>query len=232
MSDFYYEHYGFCPICQAPAKFVARQYWLRDHYFCQGCGSLPRQRALIQVIEDHFPSWPALDIYEASPSGPASARLARECPQYLASYCYDGVPPGTVHEGFRCEDLEDLTFADEQFDLIVTQEVFEHVFDYRRGFREVMRTVKPGGAHVFTTPKDKGLRRSEDRAIRKEDGGIVHLVEPEYHGHPSTAPGRWSPSTTATTSATSSGTRRAARRPSIRSARRGPGRSPSSWTCS
>ena len=63
MSDFYYEHYGYCPICQAATKFVARQSWFRDHYLCERCGSLPRQRALIQVIEDLFTNWGEVEIY-------------------------------------------------------------------------------------------------------------------------------------------------------------------------
>lgn len=183
MSDFYYEHYGYCPICAAPTRFTARQQWFRDHYVCEKCGSLPRQRALMIVLESLYPNWRDADVYEASPSGPTSDRVSRECPKYLASYCYPGVAPGTLHDGFRCEDLEQLTFPDEVFDIVITQEVFEHVFDYRRAFREVMRTVRSSGAHVFTTPKYKHLRRSQDRAIRS-NGEILHLAEPEYHGNP------------------------------------------------
>jgi SAM-dependent methyltransferase len=183
VSDFYYEHYGYCPICASPTKFVAKQQWFRDHYFCERCGSLPRQRALIRVLEAQCPEWRDANIYEASPSGPASDRVMRDCPKYLASYCYPGVTLGTIHEGFRCEDLEQLTFPDDHFDIVITQEVFEHVFDYQRAFREVMRTLRPGGAHVFTTPKYKHLRKSQERAVRL-NGKVVHLAEPEYHGNP------------------------------------------------
>jgi SAM-dependent methyltransferase len=183
MSDFYFEHYGYCPICEAPTKFVARYSWFRDHYLCERCGSIPRQRALTLVLEDLFPNWRDLEIHESSPSGPASDRFARECSRYLATYCYPGVDSGTMHNGFRCEDLESLTFPDEHFDVVITQDVFEHVLDYRRGFREVMRTIRSRGAHIFTTPKYKGLARTEDRAIRK-NGEIVHCFEPEYHGNP------------------------------------------------
>ena len=183
MSDFYYEHYGYCPICASPTKFVAREQWFRDHYFCERCGSLPRQRALTLVLEMLYSNWRDVEIYEASPSGPASDRMQRECSKYLASHCYPGVPTGTLHQGFRCEDLEQLTFPDGRFDVVVTQEVLEHVFDYRRAFREVMRTLRPGGAHVFTTPKYKHLRKSQDRSVRT-NGEVVHLAEPEYHGNP------------------------------------------------
>lgn len=188
MTDFYYEHYGFCPICVSPTKFSANHQWFRDHYRCERCGSLPRQRALMLVLESVDPGWREATIYEASPSGPASDRLGRDCPKYVASFCYPGVPPGTMHQGYRCEDLEQLTFGDAQFDVVITQEVFEHVFDYRKAFREVMRTVRAGGAHVFTTPKYKHLRRSEDRAVRA-NGDIKYLATPEYHGNPIDASG-------------------------------------------
>jgi 2-polyprenyl-3-methyl-5-hydroxy-6-metoxy-1,4-benzoquinol methylase len=45
-----------------------------------------------------------------------------------------------------------LTFGDETFDLTITQDVMEHVFNPEKAFQEIMRTTKSGGAHVFTTP--------------------------------------------------------------------------------
>lgn len=188
MSDFYYEHYGFCPVCRSATRFVARHPWFRDHYRCDRCGSIPRQRALLLVLEDLFPNWRDLDIHESSPAGSSSDVLARECRKYIATHCFPGVPLGALHDGFRCEDLEAMTFPDECFDVVITQDVFEHVLDYRRAFRDVVRTIRPGGAHIFTTPKYKGLRKSQDRAIRR-NGEIVHLAPPEYHGNPIDAAG-------------------------------------------
>lgn len=77
-------------------------------------------------------------------------------------------------------ELEALTFQDERFDIVITQVVFEHVVDYRRAFREVMRTLRGEGAHIFTTPKYRGLAKTEERVSRR-DGEIVYLFEPEYH---------------------------------------------------
>jgi SAM-dependent methyltransferase len=137
----------------------------------------------MQVLNDLYPNWRELAIHESSPVSPTFELLTRECPRYIATHRFTGVELGSTHEGFRCEDLEALTFVDGCFDLVITQDVFEHIFDYRRGFREVMRTVRGGGAHVFTTPMYKGLAKSQDQAVRK-DGRIVHLAEPEYHGNP------------------------------------------------
>jgi SAM-dependent methyltransferase len=79
--------------------------------------------------------------------------------------------------------LEQLTFPSDSFDLFITQDVMEHVFNPERALAEVMRVVRHGGAHVFTAPKYRGTRCSAQRA-RFEGGQIVHLAEPEYHGNP------------------------------------------------
>ena len=49
--------------------------------------------------------------------------------------------------------------------------------------REIMRVLKPGGAHVFTTPKHKALTATRQRAAL-EGIRVRHLLDPEYHGNP------------------------------------------------
>jgi hypothetical protein len=174
---------GYCVVCGAPSRFVARDPWLRDHYRCERCGSIPRERALILVLEREFPNWPELTIHESSPGLPSSERVRRLCPSYVPTHFFPGVPPGAVERGFRNEDLSRQTFPDESFDLVVTQDVMEHVLDPDGAFREIARTLKPGGAHVFTTPIYPDLAESERRA-RTTDGEIEYLAEAEYHGNP------------------------------------------------
>jgi SAM-dependent methyltransferase len=83
----------------------------------------------------------------------------------------------------RSEDLEQLTFDDESFDLTITQDVFEHVLRPEQAFAEIARTLKPSGAHVFTVPYFRG-RKTVVRAKPNECGGIEHLMKPDYHGNP------------------------------------------------
>jgi len=108
--------------------------------------------------------------------------LAKECPNYIPTHYFSDIPPGQVKEGFRCEDLEKQTFSNESFDLIITQDVLEHLFEPQKALIEIGRTLKPGGAHVFTVPwyywKDTVVR-----AVREADT-IHYLLEPEYHGNP------------------------------------------------
>lgn len=176
---------GYCPICDRPATFVAKNPWLRDHYKCTRCRSIPRERALMAVILERFPDWRNLTIHESSPvNRGASRRFATECRHYVPSQLFKGLPAGTVVDGTRCENLEALTFADESIHLHVTQDVFEHLFDPDRAFAEIARTLQPGGAHIFTVPLVNKEAPTRQRAKREADGSITYLESPDYHANP------------------------------------------------
>jgi len=178
---------GRCPICEQDTVFEARHPWFRDHLICQTCpgGSIPRERAVMQVIRELKPNWKARSIHESSPVGRgASVVLARDCAGYVATQFYADVPRGTYRDGARCEDLEQQTFDDESFDLVVTQDVMEHIFHPDRAYREIWRTLKPGGLYIHTTPIYKDRVTTERRAAIEPDGTVIHLAEPEYHGNP------------------------------------------------
>lgn len=87
-------------------------------------------------------------------------------------------------EGFRCENIEALTFADDSVDLHVSQDVMEHVFSPTSAFREIARTLKPGGAHIFTVPIVNKHKATRLRASLDEGGEVLYLEEPQYHGNP------------------------------------------------
>lgn len=180
-----FEHPGQCVICQADVTFTARYAWFRDHLQCPRCGSIPRERALMHVIETFHPRWRDLRIYEMAPGGRGASTRLREAPGYEASHYLPSLPLGErTPAGWVNQDAERLTWPDDAFDLVVTQDVFEHVFDIDAAFLEIRRTLRPGGAHVFTTPLVNQARPTERRASRAADGSIRHHAEPEYHGNP------------------------------------------------
>lgn len=84
--------------------------------------------------------------------------------------------------GVRREDLENQSFEDESFDLHVTQDVFEHLFNPAAAFREIARTLRPGGAHIFTTPIVRNNEPTRFCAQLSAEGAVIHLSEPEYTG--------------------------------------------------
>lgn len=181
---------GFCPTCQRKVTFTARNEWFRDHYLCPLCNSKPRERALMRTLEMFYPDWKEKVIHESSPiNRGASVRLSRECARYIPSQLFGDTPPGQDNNGMRCEDLGDLTFADASIDLHVTQDVMEHVFHPEAVFREIARTLKPGGAHVFTVPLVNKHRPSQTRAVIDAYGLVTHLLSPVYHSNPVSSDG-------------------------------------------
>jgi SAM-dependent methyltransferase len=173
---------GFCACCRSNTVFRSPEQWLRDFYVCTKCGSVPRQRHIQTVLDSRFPGWEQLVIHESSPSNDFISRYAS---QYSASQYFPDVPRGeTAANGVRSEDVENLTFGDESIDIFITQDVLEHVFRPERAIAEIHRVLKPGGAHVFTAPKHKGLLETVQRAALNSDGTIEYLLPEEYHGNP------------------------------------------------
>jgi SAM-dependent methyltransferase len=180
---------GYCNICERDTVFVAHDPWLRDHYRCRGCETIPRNRALVNALHTFAPAWRDGELHESSPSDPLSAFLKQACRSYSSSYAFDDVPRGEYRGGHRSEDLAALTFADASFDVFCTSDVFEHVIEPERAFAEIGRVLRPGGLHVFTMPWYPQLRTTVVRARLRHDGGIEHLLEPIFHGNPLTAEG-------------------------------------------
>jgi 2-polyprenyl-3-methyl-5-hydroxy-6-metoxy-1,4-benzoquinol methylase/glycosyltransferase involved in cell wall biosynthesis len=88
--------------------------------------------------------------------------------------------PGELYDGVRCEDLQCLTYPDSYFDIILTSETLEHVPDPDRAWREISRTLKGGGFHIFTIPIVPWQRETIKRA-RVVGGRREDLLEPVYH---------------------------------------------------
>ena len=173
---------GYCPCCRSNTVFRSPEAWLRDFYVCTRCGSIPRQRHIQAILDTRLPGWQHLVIHESSPSNDYISRYASH---YSASQYFPDVPRGeTAGNGIRSEDVENLTFSDESIDIFITQDVLEHVFNPDRAIAEIHRVLKPGGAHVFTAPKHKGLLETVKRAAPRSDGSIEHLRPEEYHGNP------------------------------------------------
>ncbi len=185
-SNFHFETAGRCPICEKEVTFSSSDPWLRDHFVCHSCpgGSLPRERALMLSLRRHFPNWRDLDIHESSPGrNGASVVIKRDCRNYIESQFFIGVTPGEFVDGVRCENLESTTFPDESLDIIITQDVLEHVNMPSSVFQDCARVLRHGGAHLFTAPTYKNLDLTLRRALYKESE-VEHYFSPEYHGNP------------------------------------------------
>ena len=123
---YYKKELGYCPICEKDVFFPSEYDWLRDHYICEFCASIPRERALMNVMQILYPEWRKLKIHESSPGNRgASIKLMHEHSKYIASQYNLNIPFGEIYleYKYRSKDLENQTFEDERFDLVITQDV-------------------------------------------------------------------------------------------------------------
>ena len=166
----------------------------REAFRCANCRCSLRYRDQASLILDEFGKGLATNleelatcgllddirIYEAAFAGPYKRRL-QHLPHYVSSYFFEDVKPGESKEGIRCEDLTQLTFEPDSFELVITSDIFEHVFNAQQAFREIHRVLAHAGVHIFTIPIHLPIpEKSVDRAIL-ENGKVKHLLEPVYH---------------------------------------------------
>ena len=183
-----------CYVCGKVAPFAAKGEDSVREATCLSCGACTRNgdvaRAIIQTfvghtplsLEEALPYLKDLTIYEAQASGPIHNRL-KSLPHYIASEYLDGVPLGSQNKsGVRCEDLQQLSFSDNTLDLVITQDVLEHIREPEKAFSEIWRVLKPGGCHIFTIPYHAGKKTI--KRIEVVNGEDMRSLPPVYHGDP------------------------------------------------
>jgi SAM-dependent methyltransferase len=147
---------------------------------CIRCRANFRYELLADYIRERYPRVDSLDVLELDFRSPLR-HLFETSKTYTPTFFRENVPPGTRRDdGVICQDITNLTFADESLDLIVSSDVLEHVPDLQAAFNESARTLRPGGCHIFTAPPRP---RTRQRA-RVINGTIDHLLDPEYHLDP------------------------------------------------
>jgi SAM-dependent methyltransferase len=165
-----------------------------ETYTCKGCGLNSRMRAVMDYLKTHCLNAEHVYFAEASTrSFKAAKSLFKDLTgsEYLGA----GRQPGRRYLLakrrilVRHEDLTALTFASDSFDLIVTQDVFEHISRYRDAFREILRVLSAGGQLVFSIPFFPNEAKSRIRATVDESGAVHHILPPEIHGNPVDASG-------------------------------------------
>ena len=195
--------FGYCPVCgfhadfrsYAPLDFPCK----RNDFICHNCGSVGRNRHLAIVALDEFKTRAKAsslkefaDVFDGAIYitcvKEAVSRALRGGRNVTSSEFIDGVPSGEYKDGILCQDLQATTFPDNSFDLVITEDVLEHVPEPKQAFAEIRRILKPGGFHISTIPVEWDKEESFPRA-KIINGELVHLTEPEYHGDPFRAEG-------------------------------------------
>ena len=146
---------------------------------CPRCGANPVAMSMVEALLQRVPDIGARTVYELSSRGPLFGYLHRHAGKLVFSEFFDDVPRGACNNGVPCQDVQDLTWPDQSFDLCTSTDVFEHVPDDTRAFAEIHRVLRPGGILVFTVPM-KMLGETNERVAIVENQ-VEHLLPAEFH---------------------------------------------------
>lgn len=191
---------GYCVACEKVQAFAINagpdfgpQYPnLREGLVCQ-CGAKNRDRLMILASRSDVLGGERTIFFGAFSGWANWAKRHRGDHVQFCEYLEDASSRGrdVVMNGVtvRNEDLTSMTFEDATADLILHQDVLEHVPDYRAGFRETLRVLKPGGRTIFTAPFFHEKSETFVRARVRPDGSLEHFAPEERHGDPLSAEG-------------------------------------------
>jgi SAM-dependent methyltransferase len=189
---------GFCQACDVAAQFAGDWAFsdgskinFRERLVCPRCELNNRQRFMAKLVRDALARSggdPAAYLYEQVTPFFRWAERALPARVVGSEYLGHGLPGGTVFEGVRHEDALALSFEDAAFDVVVSNDVFEHVPDIERSLAECARVLRPGGRLYFSIPfyadRKTTVRRAELR-----NGELVELLPSQFHGNPISSKG-------------------------------------------
>lgn len=187
---------GICGLCGRESVFgaAATDTDPREGLHCARCGCNARQRAAAAVLLAALPDPDAARVHATEQTSRLFLALRRRV-RHLSGSEYapawrmrlrlsfwllrHGVPAWVRHG-----DVTALALGDAGLDGLISLDVLEHVSDFRAALREFARVLRLGGVLVLTVPFYETQEQSERIVRLREDGGIEHLSEPEYHGDP------------------------------------------------
>ena len=194
---------GFCIPCNQSVKFqVDMQYggayhegkrvpnW-RERLECSHCKMNNRQRLVASLTLKYTLENKNASIYFMEQVTPiykwATDTLVQN--EVIGSeYLGAEYKSGQVIDGIQHEDLENLSFADNSFDLIVSNDVFEHVPHPEKAFKECFRVLKENGTMIATFPFYEGMKEIRKRA-EVQNGQIISILPEQFHGNPISSEG-------------------------------------------
>lgn len=168
-----------CPFC-GPSLFV-RLHRNDAGVRCARCTAAEIHLALGRALRELVPDVRTLDVCEFSARGPLVEHLRRHARSLAVSEYFADVAPGRSVGGVRCEDMQQLSYADASFDLLTHTEVLEHVPDDARALGELHRVMRRGGRMLFSVPLHGEVTVERAHLV---DGIVVHRLPPAYHADP------------------------------------------------
>lgn len=195
---------GYCVPCQQPSNFIvdmgsggyfSNQYgWVpnwRERLECPSCRMNNRQRLIATLVKQQISGDSKKNVYfmeEVTPIFKWALATFKQHSIIGSEYLSHEYKSGTIINGLHHEDIENLSFPDGMFDLIVSNDVFEHVPNPQKAMAECARVLVRGGTMLATIPFHSLNKESVTRAKIVNDR-LENILPPVYHGNPVSSDG-------------------------------------------
>jgi SAM-dependent methyltransferase len=140
-----------CPVCGSTyRKFLPYGYeFSRENALCPKCLSLERHRLVWLYFKEKtsFFDMP-LKVLHIAPEQCFEERFRN-----LANLEYITADLESPLADYKC-DVQELPFAENDFDIVICNHVLEHVGDDTRAMSEILRVMKHGGQAIILVPVD------------------------------------------------------------------------------
>jgi len=194
---------GFCIPCNKNSSFIIdmrsggkyiNEKWIpnwRERLECEQCHMNNRQRLIAALIKQELDLSEDKNIYLMEQVTPIYAWAMSTFQQHnitgseYLGHEYEG---GAEINGIRHEDVENLSFSDNSLDLIISNDVFEHIPNIETALAECSRVLKNDGMMLATIPFHSANEQSITRASIV-NGELTHILPAMYHGNPVSSDG-------------------------------------------
>jgi SAM-dependent methyltransferase len=196
---FCHAHQGIGRLVHGPGAVTPSGYYWRESGACDGCGAITRIRLAAEWFHRAAENTAKPRVYLTEQLTPLYKVMRTAFPEIVGSEFTpderERIEASEQLKGYlgdraaqvRHEDVCQLSFADQSFDLVGSFDVLEHVPDYTKALSEFRRVLRDGGQLLLTAPFLNASPTTLVRA-RIEGGNLVHIEPPEFHGNP-TIPG-------------------------------------------
>lgn len=190
---------GYCIPCERETLFLVdmlaggaktERGWVpnfRERLECPGCSLKNRLRLVAALMKQQIAGFgnAGVMVYMMEQVTPLYEWAVYAFPNHgiIGSEYFEGAPSGQVVKGVRNENAEAMSFGDASLNLIVSNDVLEHVPNPALALSECVRALRPGGQLLMTIPFYADAGKNVTRA-RLDAKGVHHFLPPVYHGNP------------------------------------------------
>jgi len=193
---------GYCEVCDKKTEFKIERNnpkgttpMYRSTLTCRHCALMNRRRFIAALLKKLMNGGDIKDVYvyeRITQFYKVMQEQLKNVNLVGSEYLGSDKKPGEIVKKLkvqnkiindvRHEDALKLSFDDKSFDLVVSQDVFEHVSDINKSLKEAHRVLRNHGCLIIAIPFTFA-KTTVQRAMLK-DGKIQNLLPAAYHGNP------------------------------------------------